>query len=883
MSLSAKSTFFDNYTRMTPRLRPLVWTAARLLVLAITFGLATALALWPATGLRLFWGLAIPIVPLLLVAAPGLWRQVCPMAFLNQIPRMTGFSRGLDLPEKLRNTAFSLALIIFIGCVALRVPLLNHDGTVVAAGIVLVLILAFVGGYIFKGRSGWCGTFCPLGPIQRVYGQAPVVVVRNGYCAPCLGCQKNCYDFNPRAAIFSDIYDDDPRYAGQRRLFMGLLPGLILGYFTQSLIAPGNTPAQLLVLFSACCASTGFYSLLISFAPVNPYRISVVFGAAALIIFYFFAGPIVVGTISWLIGTNAAGWLETLSQATGGVAALILAASGLRSEHHYRKSMRDSEVPRLEANRQAIQGAAAAAGSGPQATDRGSGTTFDVPAGVNLLDAIQGAGLKINYGCRSGVCGADAVAVLDGAANLSPAGPDELATLRRLGLEGKARLACVCQVTGPILIDRDPKSAPGPAVQKQVTTIDLAKINRLGRVVIIGNGIAGITVAEALRRDSPSLAITIVTNEPSHFYNRMAIGRLVYGGSGMDGMQLIPDSWYADNDITVLRNTIAVRIDRDGRSVQLATRETLAFDKLVLATGARSSVPAPDFLARRNAFVLRSVEDAQAIRAFAQINGAKRACVIGGGVLGVEAADALNHLGLQVIILQRSDRLMNAQLEPTGASKLAQYLDGIGIQTVVNTQVLRFEGEDRINAAWLDHGPRIRADLYVACLGIDTNKFLAEQAGLDTARGIRVNNLMQTSDPDIYAVGDVAELKGHPSGLWPVASAHAATAAASIFGNVQPYTGSSAVLRLKCDGIDVYSFGVIKPGGHEVIHYRSPAQSDAWWILATSETQILGGQFVGPPGSGRGFAKLLQVPGDTDALKRFLNEAGAVGLQIAGT
>ena len=113
--------------------------------------------------------------------------------------------------------------------ISLRVPLLNHNGTVVGLGLVTVLLLAFAGGSVFKGRSGWCGTFCPLAPIQRTYGQAPLIVVKNGYCNPCVGCQKSCYDFNPRAAVFSDIYDEDPRHAAQRRLFMALLPGLGAG------------------------------------------------------------------------------------------------------------------------------------------------------------------------------------------------------------------------------------------------------------------------------------------------------------------------------------------------------------------------------------------------------------------------------------------------------------------------------------------------------------------------------------------------------------------------------------------------------------------------------------------------------------------------------
>lgn len=873
MSAADRASFFDNYTRMTPRLPAAFWMAARIMSVVVTLGLAAALAFWPEIGLRLFWGLAIPVVPLLLVIAPGLWRQVCPMAFTNQLPRMTGLSRGADLPETLRNAAFSIALLIFIGCVALRAPLLNNNGMIVGAGLIVAITLPFVGGLIYKGRSGWCGTFCPLGPIQRVYGQAPLVVERNGYCAPCLGCQKNCYDFNPRAAVFSDVYDDDPRYAGQRRLFMGLLPGLVVGYFTQSLIAPGHVGLQVVALIAACCASTGLYSLAISFTPFNPYRISLVFGAAALVIFYAFAGPIIVGTVSWLLGTTAPGWLALVSQSTGLVAAFALAASGLLSESHYREAQRESEAPRLQASSGALQ--TRATGSGLQATDRGSGATFDVPQGVSLLEAIQGAGLKINYGCRAGVCGADTVAILDGFENLSAAGPDELATLRRLGLEGKARLACVCQVTGPVLIDRDPKSAPGPAAPKPVTVIDRGKLAKIERVVIIGNGVAGTSTAEALRRESPSLGITIITNEPSHFYNRMAIGRLVYGASGMDGMQLIPDTWYGDNDITVLRSSIAQRIDRDARKVHLATGEALDYDRLVLATGARSSLPTPDFLKRRNAFVLRSVEDAQAIRNFVQNNGARRAVVIGGGVLGVEAADALNHLGLQVILLQRADRLMNTQLEGPGAAKLTHYLDGIGIQTVVNSQVRSFDGADQIDFAWLEHGPRIRADLFVGCIGITANTLLAQQAGLDVGRGIRVNELMQTSDPAIYAVGDVAELKGTPGGLWPIAAAHASAAAAAIFGSRQPLEVNAGILRLKCDGIDVFSFGSVTTDRAGVRHLSSQDGAEAWWMLALDGSMVVGGQYVGPPGSGRNFTKMLQAHGDPAAIERFLGEAGA--------
>ena len=169
------------------------------------------------------------------------------MALMNQLPRMTNRSIARDLPEWAGHWAFGIAVASFIGLVALRAPLLNHRGDLVGLGILGMLVIAFMGGLAFKGRSGWCGTFCPLGPIQRDYGHAPLVMVRNGFCSTCVGCQKNCYDFNPRAAVFGDIYDNDAAYAGQRRFFMAMMPGTVLGYFLQAPNPDYSEPLRALI------------------------------------------------------------------------------------------------------------------------------------------------------------------------------------------------------------------------------------------------------------------------------------------------------------------------------------------------------------------------------------------------------------------------------------------------------------------------------------------------------------------------------------------------------------------------------------------------------------------------------------------------------------
>jgi nitrite reductase (NADH) large subunit len=863
----AAPAYFRNYTQLPATLPAAVWWVLRVAVLLAFLGIVALLLLKPDWGLRLFWGLTVPLVPALLVVAPGLWRQVCPMATLNQLPRQGGWSRARELPNAAKGAAFSVAVALFVGAVALRAPLLNHDGPVLAVLLLALLALALVGGWVFKGRSGWCGTFCPLAPIQRDYGQAPLVVVRNGYCNPCVGCQKNCYDFNPRAAVFSDVYDDDPRWAGQRRLFMGLLPGLIVGYF---LHAPGVGTAHALgLLMGGAAASAGLYALAVAFLPATPYRISLAFGALAIALFYFFAGPVVVDTLTWLTDAEVPGTVRDAARGTGVLLALALLANGWRAEMRYREAQQQrkaaSGAPSADdSGRTQLGGGRAlkdrlARGGQAEVTDRETGIAFRVEPEQTLLEAIEHAGLKISFGCRAGVCGADPVAVCEGSESLSPMGDDERATLQRLGLEGRARLACMCTVRGPVLIDRNPHSAPVPAAMQQAPVIDKAARAGVLRVVIVGDGVAGMSAAEALRRDSRTLRIELVGNEPQPFYNRMGIGRLIYDEAAMESLALVPGDWAQARDVKVHRGAVAARLDRDNRRVGLSSGEWLRYDRLILATGARSMAPDDGFLDHPNAFVLRSADDAQAIRQFVQQRRSKRAVVVGGGVLGVEAADALHKLGLKVTLLQRADRLMNAQLDAAGAAKLAGYLESIGIQVVTNVSVTKFDGEPEIATAWLSHGPRVRADLFVACLGIQTNLHLASSSGLAVGRGIQVDASMRTADPNVFAIGDVAELAGSPGGLWPIGAAQAATAVAAIYGEPAIYQAPRIVLQLKCEGIDLRSWGEIAPKPGDEVRHARPDEA-AWWSLIQRGGQLVGGLYVGPPGSAKAFTKLLQQP-----------------------
>ena len=860
MSAVTASQYFLNYYKIKSRVPAAVWMVLRLLTLAATLALVAVLLTDPPLGLRLFWGLSIPILLAAFVIAPGLWRQVCPMALMNQLPRLTNRSMARDLPQWARKSAFGIAVATFIALVALRAPLLNHRGDLVGLGILGVLAIAFMGGVVFKGRSGWCGTFCPLGPIQRDYGHAPLVMVRNGYCSTCVGCQKNCYDFNPRAAVFGDIYDDDAAYAGQRRFFMAMMPGMVLGYFLQAYNPDYSEPLRALIFVAAIATSVGFYHAVISFFPLNPFRAANLFGCAALAAFFFFAGPTILDTIQFFSGVMFPSFIVESSRFSGIVLASALLFRGRENERIFNEGSKSSSQVSVDQSSRSLRDRLAAS-TAAVVTDNETGTSFPVAHHQTLLEAMETARININFGCRAGLCGADAVIVCEGRDNFSPPAEEELATLRRLGLEGVGRLACMCRVQGEVVIDRDIKNAkrsrPVGATPSEPKA-DTLKTMGIQKVVIVGNGVAGITVAETLRRTSESVEVTVVTDEQHHFYNRMAIGRVLYGRAAMDGLFLLPDTWYAENRIDVWRSTVAVAIDRARRTLRLGTGETLSYDQLVLATGADAVIPSADYARFSNTFVLRSADDAKAVRMWAQQNSARKAVVIGGGVLGVEAADSLHHLGMRVTLLQRSGRLMDRQLDHNGAQRLARYLTNIDVVTHTEAVVTEFQGNGKCDTLILKDGARIEGDIFVACIGVVARTGLAKQCGLEVGSGIKVDSFMRTTDPAIYAVGDAAELPGAIGGLWPVAGAHAAAAVSGMLGRSDGYVSPRLLVQLKCDGIDLKSFGDWEErAGDETICAREHAP--AWWRLVLRDGDLVGAVFVGPPASGRDLGRVIQA------------------------
>jgi NAD(P)H-nitrite reductase large subunit len=402
------------------------------------------------------------------------------------------------------------------------------------------------------------------------------------------------------------------------------------------------------------------------------------------------------------------------------------------------------------------------------------------------------------------------------------------------------------------------------------------------RVVIVGNGIAGVTAADHIRRHHAQCRIDLVTEERHPFYNRTSVSRLIHARTGMQRMYLLPDSWYEERRVTTWLNTAATRIERDARRVRLGTGETLPYDRLILATGASAQAPRIPGLDAEGSFTLRTADDAMLIRAFAQDSGCRRAVVIGGGVLGLEAAESLHELGLDVAVVERAFWLAPTELDARAGGLLRHHLEALGIEAVVGTSVARVQSEGgAVSAVELEDGGHRPADLVVTCAGIVPNVKLAREAGLAVRRGVLVADTMRTSDPAVFAAGDVAEHRGRIYGLWPAAVEQAEVAAINATGTGALYSGSTVPTHLRLAGLELVSIGDRHDAAGDSEIVLHDAEAPRYRKLVLADGRIVGAVLLGEPVEAPAVLAAIRegrdVRGDLDSLRagdwNVLNEA----------
>ncbi len=832
---------FPNYTEIPHRLPKGGWWFLRVAALLLTFFQLYLLFFQPEKGLVLFWQVLIPLLPLSFAIVPGLWRNLCPMATLNQLPRELGFSRQTPLPENGKKLALYLSIVLFLLFVLARKPWLNHDGPLLATVLTLALVLSLVLGWWFQGRSGWCGTFCPLAPLQKAYGYAPLILVPNGYCEPCLGCQKNCYDFNPRASLFSDLEDPDPWWRDKRLFFMALLPGLIQAFFTTRYQPAEPAWLYLYHLFLPMALSLGLFLLLRNLLGIPLFKLLALFSMAALALFYWHGTSLLLDGLENLFAFQAPAFVLPGLRGTVLLVALLVVLRGWWLERLYRQSQQSQHAATLGKGMAALQSAVAqAAGDGVREVS--TGTELNVEPGKTLLDALEAAELPILPGCRMGMCGSDPIVISAGMENLEPPGEHERETLQRLGLEGKARLACCCRPTGAVSIDlsQDPK-----ALQETHTT-QVPQEKTGPHYVIVGNGIAGTTTAEQLRRLDPDCRISLITREPYPFYNRMGLEKLIHGRHGLEDLYLLPRDWDQHQQIELWLNTRVDKLDAEGHVLLLGTGEYLRYDKLVLATGADAFVPENAQYRQAGIFSLRDADHGLALRNWIQHHPTRTVAILGGGVLGIEATQSFVQMGLEVHLIHTGPWLMNHLLDETGAALLTFFLESQGIRVHTGCGIEHIPPREQRLTLLLDNDDYLEADLLLLCIGIRSRTQLARDAGLQVDRGVVVNEHMQTSHPDIYCVGDAAQAPDGRGGLWSVGLEQGKRAAEAICSGTAPPASEATppVVQLKVPDIDVKCFGSLR-GDAQSVHITSETLAGQRWAhVVLDQGRVVGGVFI---------------------------------------
>ncbi len=836
--------FFPNYMEMRRRLPIGGWRPLQAAAVLAVIGVCYVLMTQPGLGLLLFWSFAVPVLPLVFLFAPGLWRNVCPLAVSNQVPRLWGFSLARDAPAWLKQYNYVIGITLFLVLASARKVIFNGSGPATAALIVGALLAAFLGGLLFKGKSGWCSSICPLLPVQRIYGQTPFVTLPNSHCQPCLGCTKNCYDFNPGVAYIADQYDDDRNYAAYRKFFAAVFPGFILAFY----LVPSFPNISLSAMYGQfllyLLVSAGAFTALDSFLRFSSVRVTTVFGALAINLYYWFNVPVFFENVGEVFGITVSPVTAPVIQIGLLLTTIAWIARTLRNEGIFLRETAAVPVTRVGAGGSRAMNRAMARDEVAVKFEPVD-IRVTVKSGTTLLDVAEANNLDIEAGCRMGMCGADPVTILEGMPNLSPAESDELSTIERLGLGKNTRMACCARVKGDVVASLICDDTTPLRTSIETFAVD----PEVQSVVIVGNGVAGVTTADHIRRRYPDCKIDVVGRERYHLYNRMAITRLIYGRSAMQGLMLMPETWYDERKVTCWLNTQVTRIDCKERKVHLGVGDPLPYDRLVLATGSASYVPPIPGFDNPGAFVLREAEDAMRIRAYVQEDHCRQAVVAGGGLLGLEAAYALLQLGLDVVVMERGPWLLRRQLDREAAEILRRYLQRMGMRIMFETEVIELESDGkRLRRMRVKPNQLMGCDLFLICTGIAPNKTLAEQAGIRVNRGIVVDDHMQTSDPNVFAVGDAAEHGGQIAGLWPSAVSQAEVAAVNVLGGRKSFVDLTPETMLKVAGIHLTSIGRFEQKSKEertVVDFDAAGHS--YRKLLLSDGKIVGAILVGYP------------------------------------
>ena len=367
----------------------------------------------------------------------------------------------------------------------------------------------------------------------------------------------------------------------------------------------------------------------------------------------------------------------------------------------------------------------------------------------------------------------------------------------------------------------------------------------MNRLVVVGNGMAGMACVEQILKHAPKFDITVFGDETHVNYNRILLSSVLAGEKAADDIVLNSLEWYAKNGIRLRLGARVSDVDPVAKTVRGDDGSLTAFDKLLLATGSNPLIPPIEGTKKDGVYVFRNLDDTRAL--LERAGGGVKAVVIGGGLLGLEAARGLKVQGCEVTVIHLMDTLMERQLDPTGGGYLKSKMECLGIKVLLERSTTAILGNGKVEGVAFKDGLAIEANLVVIAAGIRPNVELAKKAGLEVNRGIVVNDFMETSHPDIFAVGECVEHNGVCYGLVAPLLEQGKILAATITGNKGPrYAGTLTAAKLKIAGVDVFSAGDFseKAPGTDVVRYEDAALG-TYKKLTLRDGKLIGAILVG--------------------------------------
>lgn len=400
-------------------------------------------------------------------------------------------------------------------------------------------------------------------------------------------------------------------------------------------------------------------------------------------------------------------------------------------------------------------------------------------------------------------------------------------------------------------------------------------------LIVIGNGMAAARfVDELAQRALGRYAVAVIGEEPRLAYNRVLLSALLADEVDFDDIELKPARWWRDRGVTLRYGERATQVDAAARNVTLAGGTQLAFSKLVFATGSqpiRPDIPGMDL---PGVLTFRDVDDVNAIAA-TKAAGA-RVVVIGGGLLGLEAAYGLAKAGARVTLLHLMDRLMERQLDQRAALMLKRAVEAKGIAVRLQAQTARIAGSGRVEAVVLRDGTTISADTVVVAVGIRANIGLARAAGLDVGRGIVVDDHLETSTAGVHAIGECAEHRGYCYGLVEPAYEQAQLLARRLAGERASYPGSVLATNLKVSGVNVFSAGdfLATTDEAEEIVFSDPAVG-VYKKLIIAHDRLVGAVLFGDTADGLWYLDLIRAGSSVAHIRDDLVFGRALATRVA--